>query len=27
METMTEEQYAKKNYKNGEYICTLVFHS
>ena len=27
METVTEEQYAKKNYKNGEYICTLVFHS
>ncbi len=27
METMTEEQYAKKNYKNGEYICTIVFHS
>ncbi len=26
-ETMTEEQYAKKNYKNGEYICTIVFHS
>lgn len=27
IETVTEEQYAKKNYKNGEYICTLVFHS
>ena len=27
VETMTEEQYAKKNYKNGEYICTLVFNS
>ena len=27
METMTEDQYAKKNYKNGEYICTIVFHS
>lgn len=27
METVTEEQYAKKNYKNGEYICTIVFHS
>ena len=27
METVTEEQYAKKNYKNGEYICTIIFHS
>ena len=27
METMTEEQYAKKNYKNGDYVCTIVFHS
>ena len=27
METVTEEQYAKKNYKNGEYICTIIFNS
>lgn len=27
METMTEDQYSKKSYKNGEYICTIVFHS
>ncbi|MBQ7795032.1 MAG: nitroreductase family protein [Lachnospiraceae bacterium] len=27
IETVTEEQYAKKNYKNGEYICTIIFHS
>ena len=27
METVTEEQYAKKSYKNGEYICTIVFHN
>ena len=27
METLTEEQYAKKNYKNGEYVCTIIFHS
>ena len=27
METITEEQYAKKNYKNGEYICTIIFNS
>ena len=27
METMTEEQFLKKAYKNGDYICTIVFHS
>lgn len=27
METVTEEQFLKKAYKNGEYICTIVFHS
>ena len=27
METVTEEQYAKKKYKNGEYVCTIIFHS
>ena len=27
METITEEQYARKNYKNGEYICTIIFNS
>ena len=27
IETITEEQYAKKNYKNGEYICTIVFQN
>jgi len=27
METVTEEQYAKKSYKNGDYICTLIFHN
>lgn len=27
METVTEDQYAKKNYKNGEYVCTIVFNS
>ena len=27
METVTEEQFLKKTYKNGEYICTIVFHS
>ena len=27
IETVTEEQYAKKNYKNGEYVCTIIFHS
>ncbi len=26
METVTEEQFLKKVYKNGEYICTIVFH-
>lgn len=25
METITEEQYAKKSYKNGDYICTIAF--
>ena len=27
METVTEDQYAKKSYKNGEYICTIIFHN
>lgn len=27
METVTEEQFLKKGYKNGEYICTIVFHN
>lgn len=27
METMTEDQYSRKVYKNGDYICTIVFHS
>lgn len=27
METVTEEQYAKKSYKNGDYICTIIFHN
>ena len=27
METMTEEQFLKKNYKNGDYVCTIVFHN
>lgn len=27
METMTEDQFLKKTYKNGDYICTIVFHS
>lgn len=27
METVTEEQYLKKAYKNGEYVCTIVFHN
>ncbi len=27
METVTEDQYATKSYKNGEYVCTIVFHS
>lgn len=27
METQTEEQYAKKAYKNGDYICTINFRS
>ena len=27
METVTEEQFLKKTYKNGDYICTIVFHS
>ncbi len=27
MVTMTEEQYAAKKYKNGEYVCTLVFNN
>lgn len=27
METLAEEQFLKKAYKNGEYICTIVFHS
>lgn len=27
METVTEEQYAKKSYRNGDYICTIVFHN
>lgn len=27
METLVEEQFAKKDYKNGEYVCTIVFHS
>lgn len=27
METVTEEQFLKKAYKNGEYICTIVFHN
>ena len=26
-ETLVEEQFAKKDYKNGEYVCTIVFHS
>lgn len=26
METVTEDQFLKKVYKNGEYICTIVFH-
>lgn len=26
METVTEEQFLKKAYKNGEYICTIIFH-
>lgn len=26
METVTDEQFLKKAYKNGEYICTIVFH-
>ena len=26
METVTEEQFLKKAYKNGEYVCTIVFH-
>ena len=26
METLVEEQFAKKDYKNGEYVCTIVFH-
>lgn len=27
METLTEEQYAKKAYKNGDYICTINFRN
>ena len=27
METQVEDQFAKKDYKNGEYVCTIVFHS
>lgn len=27
METETEELYARKNYKNGDYICTIFFNS
>ena len=27
METLVEDQFAKKDYKNGEYVCTIVFHS
>jgi len=27
METVTEEQFLKRTYKNGEYVCTIVFHS
>ena len=27
LETLVEEQFAKKDYKNGEYVCTIVFHS
>lgn len=27
METVTEEQFLKKAYKNGDYVCTIVFHS
>lgn len=26
METVTDEQFSKKVYKNGEYVCTIVFH-
>lgn len=25
METLVEDQFAKKDYKNGEYVCTIVF--
>lgn len=27
METVTDEQFLKKSYKNGDYICTIVFHN
>lgn len=27
METVTEDQFVKKAYKNGDYVCTIVFHS
>ena len=27
METQVEDQFAKKDYKNGEYVCTIMFHS
>lgn len=27
METVTEEQFLKKTYKNGDYVCTVVFRS
>lgn len=27
IETVTEERFAKKTYKNGEYICTILSHT
>ena len=27
METQVEDRFAKKDYKNGEYVCTIMFHS
>ena len=27
LETVTEEQFLKKAYKNGAYICTVIFHN
>ncbi len=27
METVTDQQFLKKDYKNGQYICTIVFHN